>query len=173
MAVIYTIHLHTISQNIWSKIHLPKSLSLFKNQWPNKGDQHCYLSISKQTACSVRKCVLWDQILAIHQDVFYAELHTVVEGIKVSRMSYCRYVLLYQWRWKFKLNSTWSSNPGFQKINEKPMWFMDTMLKLVRKYQDGIHNSHWNLVCLGGQDKYISFTTASLWHKAKQVWRSG
>ena len=70
------------------------------------------------------------------------------KGIKVSSMSYCRYVLLYQWRWKFKLNSTWSSNPGFQEINEKPMRFMDTMLKFARKYQDGSHNSHWNLVCL-------------------------
>ena len=38
------------------------------DQWPNKDDQHCYLSISKKTAFSVDKYVLWDQDRKIHQD---------------------------------------------------------------------------------------------------------
>ena len=59
---------------------------------------------------------------------------------KVSRMSYCRYMLLYHWRWRFKLNFTWSSKPGLREINEKLMWFMDIMLKYedlkLKRYEE-------------------------------------
>ena len=64
-------------------------------------------------------------------------------------------------------------NLGFAKSTKNSMWFVDTMLKSVKKYQDGSYNSHWNIAYLGGQDEYILFSTASLWDKPKQVWRSG
>ena len=134
-------------------------------------------SISKKTACSVGKCVLWDQILAIHQDgksPFCAELQTRAKGKKDSRMSCYRYVILYQWKIKFKLNFIWTSKSRFHKINEKFMWFMETMWKFVKKFQDGRHNSHWNLYLKMVKMNVIFVNkTASLWDKPKQVWRSG
>ena len=86
--------------------------------------------------------------LAIYQDgksLFCAELQTGVKGKKVSKTSYCRYVIMYQWRLKFKFNFIWSSKYRFREINKKLMWFMDTMWKFVKKFQDSSHNSHWNL----------------------------
>ena len=148
MAVTYTTHLHATLENIWRKINLPKKVPKQKNQEPNESDKHCYLSVSKKTACSLGKCVLSDQILAIHQDgksLFCAQLQTVVKGKKVPRNSYCWYVLLYLWQWKFKLNFVWSSKPAFQEINEKLMWLTDTMLKFIKKFQDGSQNARWNL----------------------------
>ena len=147
------------------------------NKWPNEGDQHCYLSISKKTTCSAGTCVLWDQILAIHQDgksLFCAELQTGVKGKKVSKTSYCRYVIMYQWRLKFKFNFIWSSKSRFREINKKLMWFMDTMWKFVKKFQDSSHNSHWNLYAKVVKMNIIFLKkTASLWDKPKRVWRSG
>ena len=84
---------------------------------------------------------------------------------KVSRMSYCWYVLPYQWWWKFKLNFICSSKPRFWEINKTLMIYVKTMLNFVRKFQDGSHNSH----CQGGQMELILFSTASLWGKPKLV----
>ena len=54
---------------------------------------------------------------------------------EVSKTSYCRYVLLYQWRWKFKLTFIWSSKFGFREIDEKLVWYIDPMLKFVTKLE--------------------------------------
>ena len=67
------------------------------------------------------------------------------KGKKVSRMSYCRYGILYQWRLKYKLNFICSSKSRFREINKNLTWFMEIMWKFVKKFRDGSHNSHWNL----------------------------
>lgn len=153
MAVTYTTHLHATLENIWRKINLPKKVPKQKNQEPNESDKHCYLSVSKKTACSLGKCVLSDQILAIHQDgksLFCAQLQTVVKGKKVPRNSYCWYVLLYLWQWKFKLNFIWSSKPAFQETTKISCdwriqcWNSSKNFKMVAKTHAETCVSRWS-----------------------------
>ena len=101
--------------------------------------------------------VFWDHIFAICQYgkvLFCSELLTVVKWKKATAgMCFCinddKNLSL------FLSIFIWSSKRGCWEINKKLIWFMDTMLKSVTKYQDDTHNSHWNLVCLGAPDEYI------------------
>lgn len=82
---------------------------------------------------------------------------------KLSSMPYCSYVRLCQWRWKFKLNFIWYSKPDFWEINEKLMWFVDTVLKFVKIFHDDGHNSHWNLYVKLVKIYITFFSISSLW----------
>ena len=171
MGVIYTIHLHTTLRIIWSEIHPPKNGKVKNNQWPNEGDQPAAFQFQKNylfcgETCSLRpdprnpwrwkKCIL-------------GRTANLGKREKVSRMWYCSICLCVNDDENLSLILPVLQNLDFEKSTKNLMWFMDTMLKFIIKFQDGSHNSHWNLVV---KINIIYVSTAFLRDNPKQVWRS-